>query len=184
MRKPKMRKLLYLMLIVVLALVVGWRVFVLVDDDDEDGNAPVSTTEQTTPALTTEQTWPEYRTVKDVPIYPGARDHEQFLDETIPYPSIGQYKKVGWDFFSTDDDVAKVNSFYEDTMPDHGWEGSASMSPGAAKWTFWQTKDLERGAAIILVPKGSETILTIWLGEGYIPPPPPESQENTVEVAP
>jgi len=59
-------------------------------------------------------------------------------------------------------------------MPDHGWEESGSMSPGDAKWTLWQTHHLERGAAIILIPEGSETILSMWLGEGYIPSPKTE----------
>jgi len=80
MRKPKMRKVLYLILIVVLALLVGWRVFILVDDDDEEGDAPVST-----PTSTTEQTWPEYRTVQDVPIYPGASERGPF-NIPVPYP--------------------------------------------------------------------------------------------------
>jgi len=98
MRKPKMRKLLYLMLIVVLVLVGGWRVFTLVDDDDEEGNAFASMPEQTTPASTPEHTWPEYRTVGNIPIYPSATDHEAF-HANIPYPSTNQYEKVGWRFF-------------------------------------------------------------------------------------
>jgi len=169
MRKPKMSKLLYLMLIMVLVLAVGWRIFILVDDDDETGKALASTPEQATPAPTTEHTWPEYRTVGNIPIYPGATDRTAF-DVTMDYPSTTQYKKIGWRFFSTDDDVAQVYSFYEDTMPAHGWEASAETNRGEGAWTFWQTHDLQRGAAIILIPEGSETILSMWLGEGYIPP--------------
>jgi len=182
MRKPKMRKLLYLALIVVLALTVAWRVSTLVEDDDEEGKALASTPEQTTlkqttPAPTTEHTWPEYRTVADIPIYPGAnplhlaaKDREALL-ATRTYPSTTQYKKLEWRFFITDDGVAQVISFYKDTMPYYGWEESAAVSADKAGWAFWQTQDLQRGVTVILGPTGSETILSMWIGEGYIPPP-------------
>lgn len=173
------------MLLVVLALAVGWRIFTLVDEDDEEGYAVESVPEQTTseqttleqaiPAPTIEHTWPEYRTLGDIPIYPGAdpldlapKDRETFF-VTGTYPSTIQYKKVGWRFFLTDDDVSQVISFYKDTMPHYGWEESAAVNTDRAGWTFWQTQDLERGVTVILRPLGNETILGMWIGEGYIP---------------
>ena len=103
----------------------------------------------------------------DIPVYPGANDAEKF-SISIPGAQTGEYDKVEWRYYTTDDSVDEVISFYADKMPDNGWTEMLTMSAGEASWSYWSKDNEETGGFVGAAEEDDGTVLWMWRGEGSV----------------
>jgi ssRNA-specific RNase YbeY (16S rRNA maturation enzyme) len=103
--------------------------------------------------------------LNSIPAYPGASDAEEF-SMSIPGADTGEYERIEWRYYTTNDSVDDVISFYADRMPDYGWIEMATMDMGDMSWSYWSKNNEETGGFVGAVHEDDQTILWMWRGEG------------------
>jgi len=157
-----MKKLISIMLALVLMLSCSALIACGGGDDNTPEQTKQNQQDNSTPKPASGSfTW------DDIPLYPGASDAEKF-SMTIPGAETGEYERIEWRYYTTNDSVDDVISFYADEMPDNGWAEMATMSMGETSWSFWSQNNEETGAFIGVMQDDGHTILWMWRGEGLV----------------
>ncbi|MBT4511697.1 MAG: hypothetical protein HOC20_05755 [Chloroflexi bacterium] len=170
-----MRKLLSLMLVMVLVLgCLGLAACGGGDDDEEptsgasSGDQIEETGDDTPPmsdeASSTSGDGTSGEGCSGVPEYPGADD----VEETSWNWGAGQFGEyTEWYYYTTEDDATDVIEYYQDKMPDNGWQEVMSSNFPDYSLTIWMKND---GDTIAAIGAGDyeegETGIIIMCGEG------------------
>ncbi len=182
-----MRKLISLILVLSLVLTCVTLVGCNGGDGDEeipgfptagsspdDRPSPADTAD--TPDTSGDFTW------DDVPAYPGADREEEFSMSMGGGGEYGDFERIEWRYYSSDDGVDEIADFYEDEMPDKGWTEVMVMTIAEMTWSYWEKDNGNTGAYVGASEDDGETMLWMWRGQGLAsgdtpdwetPPTPP-----------
>ena len=99
-------------------------------------------------------------TWNDVPIYGGASQVQEF-NISIP-PEEGEYSRVEWRYYETNDDIDKVVDFYKDKMPDNGWDEMAWMDMMEIGYGMYMKNNEADAAMVWLSSSDGKTEIALW----------------------
>lgn len=114
--------------------------------EDEDSPAPPPTDEPDEPPADAPAPG---KGIKGIPIYPGASEVMSATPPPVPGAAAG-YKDVEAALYETRDDKDKVCGFYEDKMPEAGWDKVIYMPVDEGCITTWVSKDGKLGATVVV----------------------------------
>lgn len=100
----------------------------------------------------------------DIPLYPGADEAEEF-SMAMAGGDEGDCGRLEWRYYEVDGDVEDVASFYEDEMPDNGWEEVMNMDLGEMAWSYWQKEGEKIQAYVGVAEDGGDVMLWMWRGQ-------------------
>lgn len=112
----------------------------------------------------------------DIPVYPGA-SHDQEGDMPFWFRAMtGEYARFDWRVYTTGDPAGRVVDFYENEMPNRGWEGAAmgmgaemGEAEGGAMLTYSKGENAEGEpevvALIFVAPEDGETSIIVVRAE-------------------
>jgi hypothetical protein len=98
-------------------------------------------------------------TWEDMPVYSGA-DQIAKGAWSIP-PAEGDWSKVEWHYYETNDTPGNVVQFYKSQMPDNGWQENMWMDAGGMSWSFYQKNNEQDGAMIWIATDDGTTIIAL-----------------------
>ena len=130
--------------------------------DNGNGAEPTDTaTPTTTPtATTTPTTTPSSGlTWEDIPLYSGA-SQVQKGSWALPAEQ-GEWSKVEWRYYETNDSTDDVASFYKSNMPGKGWDEMMWMEAEGIAWAYY-TKNSEKDGAMFWCSLDEEENKTLF----------------------
>ena len=156
-------------LLVILMLVIGFPGLVVFSEEDNE-----KTVSEETTGIATEEKVDSEQSEKeetqsvasmweDIPLYPGAVLKTKIVKRDHP-----QYEKMAIRKYETGDSPKKVNSFYENRMPEDGWESHGDYIVEKNYHSNWGKND--KNIMVWIEAKesrsGGNTEIEIIRGEG------------------
>jgi len=163
-----LKKILLVLVIVLLLGCLGVSACSAQEETTNQGPTTTSTSSTTTASVTTPAlvttTAPAAAagglTWNDMPVYSGAGQIQKG-SWSIP-PAEGDYSKMEWRYYETNDSLDKVASFYKSQMPDKGWEEQGWVEVQEMNWSMY-VKNNENDAAMIWVSsQDGKTVIALW----------------------
>ena len=109
--------------------------------------------EESTPSGGGGLTW------SDIPIYSGAK---QVQKGTWAIPAEqGEWSKVEWRYYESDDSADDVASFYKSQMPSEGWHETMWMEAEGVAWAYYSKNGEEDGAMFWVASDEGETFFAL-----------------------
>jgi hypothetical protein len=106
----------------------------------------------------------------DIPVYGGASEREK-IEISVPgaqQVGEGEFERLEWRYYETQDEVKDVAAFYKEEMPKEGWQKLMWMDFPEEVSMGQYRKQQGEIVSMIQVAEDQEgtTLITIWRGEG------------------
>lgn len=155
-----MKKLMFPALVLILALgltgliACGSGGTEVVEEEEEEEATPENEEEESE-----EQTSGGGLTWSDVPVYPGASQISKG-SWAIP-PAEGEWAKVEWHYYESNDSHSKIASFYRSRMSDNGWIEQGWFEAGEIFWGFFEKNNEQDAAMVWTGSEGNKSVIAV-----------------------